>query len=79
MPRVVCTACGRRLRLIRVGVKCVEDDDAGRPYKLWYADLWRCPECGVEVLAGFGTRPVSERHEAGFMAEVEGGIKYHWS
>jgi hypothetical protein len=25
-----------------------------RPYRIWRADKWKCPECGAEVLVGFG-------------------------
>lgn len=36
------------------------------PYKLWVADLWECPDCGHQLVTGFGGGPVVERHHAEF-------------
>lgn len=33
------------------------------PYKLWSADVWRCPECGHTVICGFGQGPVAEHYQ----------------
>lgn len=30
------------------------------PYQVWQGDKWRCGECGIEVVLGFGTKPISE-------------------
>jgi hypothetical protein len=38
----------------------VETLDDGAPYRLWDADLWECVECGVEIITGFGQRPLAE-------------------
>jgi len=35
----------------------------GQPYKLWDADLYECPECGVEIIVGFGSGPIAEHYQ----------------
>ena len=39
-----------------------------RRYALWSADLYECPDCGCQVVTGFGAKPVSMEHEPGFVA-----------
>jgi hypothetical protein len=38
----------------------------GEPYQLWLTDLWKCPACGIEILAGFFGAPLMERGQDGF-------------
>lgn len=52
--------CGRFMRVKKNSVTVEELLEDGAPYKLWDADLWECPECGVEVVAGFGKTPFAE-------------------
>lgn len=47
----------------RNGVGCLDMADFG-PCQVWDSDLWKCPKCGVEVLAGFGQGPVAEHYDA---------------
>jgi len=39
-------------------------------YKIWEADLWKCPGCGVLVVSGFGQKPFAERFETEQMQAV---------
>ena len=55
--------CGRFMRPEKNGVTVEERLEDGRPYKLWDADLWSCPECGNEVIAGFGAQPIVEHYQ----------------
>ena len=32
-------------------------------YKLWHADLWKCPGCEKEIVAGLSNQPVSEHFQ----------------
>jgi len=60
---MICVACKKFLRTKKAGVLIEEGMPVGddwRPYKLWYADLYRCPTCGIEVVGGFGARPIAE-------------------
>ena len=70
MPRAVCLRCHKFLRIKKNGVVIEEglpNRGAWKPHKLWMGDLWRCPECGVEVVMGFGLNPLSEH----FMPDYE--------
>jgi hypothetical protein len=40
-----------------------------QPYKVWMADLWECPDCGHQLVAGYGGRPIAEDWESSFEAE----------
>lgn len=48
----------------------IEMADFG-PYKVWFADLWRCPKCGHKVIAGFGLKCVSQHYQDNFQAVLE--------
>lgn len=43
---------------------------AWQPYKLWIADLWECPDCGHELIAGWATGPLLEHYQPEFNAEA---------
>lgn len=36
--------------------------EAWSPYKLWNGDLWKCPDCGHEIIIG-ATQQVSEHYK----------------
>lgn len=71
MPRAVCLRCHKFLRIKKNGVVIEEGSprtgNAWGPYKLWMGDLWRCPECSVEIVMGFGFKPIAEH----FMPDYE--------
>jgi hypothetical protein len=46
----VCVKDGRVLKIVKNGVISELVDDNGDPYKIYYADRWACPECGLEIL-----------------------------
>jgi len=56
---VLC-GCGRFMQVKQNSVTVEERLEDQSPYKLWDADLWACPECGVEVIAGFARTPLAE-------------------
>jgi hypothetical protein len=56
---VLC-GCGRFMRVKQNSVTVEEQLEDGSPYKLWDADSYECPECGVEVITGFGAGPLAE-------------------
>jgi hypothetical protein len=64
MPRPVCVPCQRFYRAHKNGVRVLEQ--APTPYKVWDADLYRCPGCGHETIVGFGHRPISEHFQEDF-------------
>jgi hypothetical protein len=65
MPKMVCVPCEVELKPQENGVLVIETAAFG-PYKVWYADLWRCPKCDHETVAGFGNGPLKEHFEDGF-------------
>jgi hypothetical protein len=45
--------------------------DAWQPYKLWVGDMWRCPDCGHETIAGVPGRPIAQHWMDHFTEAVE--------
>ena len=63
MSKMVCVTCQVELRCETNGTTVIETASFG-PYKVWDADTWKCPKCGVEIIAGFGNKPIREDHYA---------------
>ena len=61
----VCPQCEIELRPLKNGVHAIEMAVFG-PIAIWQADLWHCPECGLEVLVGFGKKPCIEHFNEGW-------------
>lgn len=79
MPKLVCVKCECEYKVELNGVGVVETASFG-PYRLWNADLWKCPGCGAEVVAGFsgqGIEPMIEHYEPGFKELLE-RMKEDW-
>ena len=51
--RPVCTKCEVEFTPTRNGVNVVDYNDNG-PYTISEADEWTCPECGFQIIRGFG-------------------------
>lgn len=65
---VLC-GCGRFMAVKKNGVTVEELLEDGGPYKLWDADLYECPECGIEVFTGFAKQPLAEHYQPTYQAE----------
>lgn len=65
----VCPKCHIELRCKKNGVYGIEMASFG-PSALWAADLWHCPDCGMEVLLGFGKQPQAEHYEEDFDEQI---------
>ena len=65
MPKLVCVTCEIELKPECNGTLVVETARFG-PCKLWHADMWKCPACGKEIVAGFGLEPIAEHYEPNF-------------
>ena len=70
MSKIICVKCECEFRPEQNRVGVIETASFG-PYKLWRADLWKCPSCGIEVVSGFGRKPVAEHFEESFGTELE--------
>lgn len=74
MPKIVCVNCEVEYKVSSNDVLVIEHASFG-PYKVWNADLWKCPECGVEVVAGFAQIPLRADHYASDFPAWLGRIK----
>lgn len=61
----MCATCQLEYRIEKMGVYVVEMASFGA-YKIWSADLHKCPKCGHLLIAGFADYSLSEHHEEGF-------------
>lgn len=85
MNKPLCIKCEVSFKVERNGVLVVElfqkDTEI---YKIWYADLYKCPGCGVTIVGAFAENPVMQNGDAREMAEFLrlkklGGVPiYYW-
>ena len=68
--KLVCVPCETELKPKVNGAVVIETASFG-PYKVWNADVWICPNCGHETVAGFGNGPMIEHFEDGFADVLE--------
>ena len=53
--KLACVKCNRKLVLKMVGIDVIFTlTESQEPYQVWSADMWECPECGMQVAGGFG-------------------------
>lgn len=58
---IVCVKCETELRPHKTGAYLVELFQENKQiYKIWQCDIWKCPICGVEVVAGLAQNPTME-------------------
>jgi len=64
MPKSVCSHCECELKPKKNGVIVVEMfHNNEKIYKLWSADLWKCPLCGIQVALGFPEKPFRQHFD----------------
>lgn len=66
----ICWKCQIEMAPEKNGVHLVGMAHFG-PQAIWNADLWYCPECGIQVVVGLGSKAWAERHEPGWLATLE--------
>ena len=67
MSKVICTKCNVKMEHVRSGVYVLETyEDGEKPYKVWSADRYICPNCDTELVTGFGHGPISEQFHDNF-------------
>ena len=59
MPKLLCAECEVELLPSVNGVDVIEYAWTG-PYKVWYADEYKCPNCGHRVISGFAKNPIEQ-------------------
>ncbi len=68
--RPVCVKCNLEMRPERNGVGLLVMASFG-PYRLYDSDKHKCPECGVEIVAGLGANAISEHFKENFERLVQ--------
>lgn len=62
----VCVKCEREMNMEKAGVIVKElFQKNSMIYRIWSADLWKCPVCGVEIIPGhgFADKPLANHYE----------------
>lgn len=72
----ICVPCEEEMQRIRSGVVVEEHMGDGKPYKIWFADLWECPKCHHQCLFGFGNRPVAQHFDSDYL-EMQKDVEFH--
>ena len=67
----VCGKCSRTLKPEKNGITAVELLKDGSPYKIWSADLLKCPICGFELITGFGYDAQHQNFEPDFQSRID--------
>ncbi len=61
------------MKLQKMGALVVETfQNPPVPYKLWGADIYKCPACGVEIVGAFSAKPIMEHFEPGVEEYIAG-------
>ena len=70
-PRYVCVECKTILRPRKNDVCVHITMTDGSDYQLWQADLWECPDCGNQVILGYGAQCWSEHYQPDFKSYLD--------
>ena len=70
-PGYACAGCKTLLRPRKNDVCVHITMDDGRPYQLWQADLWECPDCGAQTILGYGQEHWAEHYEPDFARHMK--------
>jgi predicted RNA-binding Zn-ribbon protein involved in translation (DUF1610 family) len=78
MPKLVCVKCEVELKPEKNGVHVHELFQKNTAiYKVWEADLWKCPGCGFLIVAGFANVPTAEHYEKDRLQSILKDEKKH--
>ena len=62
--KLVCVNCRTQFRIKKNGILTVDMfQDPPEPYEAYEGDMWECPGCKTQVIAGFGTVPIAVHFE----------------
>jgi len=69
--RIICQDCGREFKCDTAGVLVKELFQKDKEvYRIWLADLLRCPGCGITVISRFADNPIAEHWNKEKMADI---------
>ena len=66
MPHPICVECQIEYRPEKNGVIAEEMATGIGSYKIWSADLWKCPVCGHLIISGYGRNAVAEHFQSDY-------------
>jgi acetone carboxylase gamma subunit len=75
---LVCPSCQLQMRPKDTGVAVETMADFGS-YQVHMADLYVCPDCEHEVLAGFGAHPIAEHFQPDYVRQTQDVPYRFWS
>ena len=61
---IICAKCDVRMVMHKIGefvAECKGSKTIMNTFRYFSGDIWKCPECGVEVISGFGN-PIYDGH-----------------
>lgn len=62
--------CGMVMKVLKVGVSCVDLDEAGELYSLHSGDVHRCPVCGNTAVQA-NPNPYLRKGQKSFLGEID--------
>ena len=68
MPKIVCVECEREYVCEENSINVA--DVSEQIEQVWSADLWKCPKCGHQIVAGVASKPFLDRHERYFTEKL---------
>lgn len=78
MPKIICVKCEIEFRPEKNGIIVKELFQKNTQiYKIIYADLWECPICGNQIIAGFADNPLAEHYQKERMEKALEIVKTH--
>jgi hypothetical protein len=75
--KYICVKCEQEMMPLKNEVVVEEHADDGGHYRIWMADLWRCPVCLHECIVGFGNNPLAHYFEKEKWAQWLPLVEYH--
>lgn len=61
MRRPICAKCKREMPCVKNEVMVKDKAADGFPSTYWYGDQYECPECGAQIITGFGNGMSAEK------------------
>jgi len=68
---IICTICDLEFAIAKTGVLVQEYFQKNKEiYRVWSADLLKCPKCGIEIVSRFADKPIAEHWNAEKMEDI---------
>jgi hypothetical protein len=72
--KMICSQCEVELKPFKNGVSVIETEgNPPKPFRIYEADMWVCPMCGIKIVTGFG-QPVSRSYETTWYRDLQAAL-----